>query len=101
TNRLLFEAGVTHVGYNQDNQRIPGVLPTDIAITELSTGLQYRARANTVTGTNGNYSGPNGISAATRNTNENFTVSFVTGSHNLKAGLALRQMTQVGDREIN
>lgn len=101
TNKLLFEAGVTHLGYNQDNQRIAGVLPTDIAITELSTGLQYRARANTVTGTNGNYSGPNGISAATRNTNENFGVSFVTGSHNLKAGLALRQMSQVGDREIN
>ena len=101
TNKLLLEMGVTHVGYNQDNQPIPGVLPTDIAITETSTGLQYRARANTVTGTNGNYSGPNGISAATRNTNENFSLNYVTGSHSLKAGLALRQMSQTGDRVIN
>ena len=101
TNRLLFEAGVTRLGYNQDNQPIAGVGPDDIAITELSTGLQYRSRANTVTGTNGNYSGPNGISAATRNTNLNFAASYVTGSHSLKTGLFLRTMSQEGDRVIN
>jgi hypothetical protein len=101
TNRLLFEAGVTHLGYNQDNQRTPGVGPDDIAITELSTGLQYRARANTVTGTNGNYSGPNGITAATRNTNVNVAASYVTGSHSLKSGLFVRNMSQDGDRVIN
>src|SRR5437016_2721066 len=45
TSRLLFEAGTTILLAEQDNTRMPDVSPNDIPVTELSTGLNYNARA--------------------------------------------------------
>ena len=45
TNRLLFEAGVTILRAEQNNFRMAGVAPDDIPIIDLSTGVNYNARA--------------------------------------------------------
>lgn len=81
TTRLLLEAGITGhplqwPGFNQ-----PEVGPNDISILEAATGYRYNA--------------PNisGITAAGGRTssqvNERFSMSYVTGSHNIKTGMTM------------
>jgi hypothetical protein len=82
TNKLLFEAGMSWLKNKSDVTPAPGVLPTDISITELTTGVQYNSYAAA------------GLGAASYGTNENFgqmngrfSAAYVTGSHAFKAGL--------------
>ena len=62
------------------------VSPTDIAITDLSTGRQYNAYATTDL-TVAQYS----TDEFFNHHNERFSVSYVTGSHAFKVGLTTMQ----------
>jgi len=77
TNRFLLEAGwaAMPVDYNLDYQKQVG--PNDLAKLDIITGLLYNAAPwdTDVTGTMVTYSG---------------SMSYVTGTHNLKAGIQAR-----------
>jgi hypothetical protein len=86
TNKLLFQAGVSYLHNKLTVTPNEVVAPTDIAITELSTGRQYNAYAAA------------DLSVAQYGTdeffnqhNERFSVSYVTGSHAFKVGLTTMQ----------
>ncbi len=78
TSRVLFEAGVTVVQFSYDTYLLEGVTPDTISVVEQSQNFRYRAPAGF---------GRTGVSA----TNQKFSMSYVTGSHNLKAGLFLME----------
>ena len=83
TNRLLFEAGVTILRAEQNNYIMPGAAASDIPVTELSTGVNYNARAaipamNTTDA---------GVGQRRDQSNQRFSVSYVTGSHAFKTGV--------------
>jgi hypothetical protein len=88
SNRLLFEARVSHYYISNPVTAGPGVAPTDIAITETTTGVQYNAYASSsITG----YSlYPNGSTFATETHNvvSRGSASYVTGSHAFKVGFS-------------
>ena len=79
TNRLLFEAGISALHNRANPRNTKFVLPGDISITELSTNYTYNAynSADLTTGGRDTYD----------QTNERFSVWYVTGSHALKVGL--------------
>src|SRR5262249_39644377 len=86
TSKLLLQAGVSYL-YNKLTVTPNNVVtPTDIAITELSTGRQYNA-----------YAAPDLTVAQYGNDeffnqhNERLSVSYVTGSHAFKVGLTTMQ----------
>ena len=79
TNRLLFNAGLS-IGYFSRDQLVhPSVHPDAIPIRELSTGLSYGASALY------------GNNQDAHNINQRASVSYVTGSHALKAGAQFTQ----------
>lgn len=83
TNRLLFEAGATILRAEQNNFRMADVAPDDIPIIELSTGVNYNARAAVpAMGTT-----EPGVGQRRDQSNQRFSVSYVTGSHAFKAGV--------------
>ena len=91
TNKLLFEAGASTAIATYRNERREGVLPTDIGIVELSTGLRYNAAA----GTPGDNrprpaQGAYGFVRQDRWAQRG-SVSYVTGSHASKVGFQLQQ----------
>jgi len=97
TNRLLFEAGATILRAEQNNFRMDGVQPNDIPITELSTGLNYNARAaipamNTTDA---------GTGQRRDQSNQRFSVSYVTGSHALKVGVYAMEGWGFNHTEVN
>jgi hypothetical protein len=97
TNRLLFEAGAAYL-HNNSSVR-PGdssVLPTDIAITELSTNFSYNALASPL------YTSAYGTGYNLGQHNERFSMSYVTGSHAFKVGLfTLQGGVNLGHGENN
>ena len=86
TNRLLFEASVGWNHATRTNNRVVGVTPDHVAIRELSTNFRYNARGDAPTTTAGY-----GASDIGHNITERFAVSYVTGTHNLKAGTTVQQ----------
>jgi hypothetical protein len=80
TNRLLFQAGLTFGQNHECHCRVDGANSTDISVTELSTGYIYGAKA--------------GLSVVdyqltkANQVNGRVSVSYVTGTHAFKAGLA-------------
>ena len=84
SSRLLIDVGYTHFIQYQVARPAEGVKPTDISITDLSTGYQYNSFANPLT-TPGNllslYSGGDFGQDNTR-----VSLSYVTGSHAFKFG---------------
>ncbi len=78
TNRLLFQAGASFGLFGRETKPVDGLLPSAIQVTELSTGLRY--------GSNASF-GTTGFGESTNNNlNQRASVSYVTGSHALKAG---------------
>ena len=75
TNRLLFDAGFHYMYVKNAAGPQPGVTPDTISVTELSTGLNYRAMDIGY--------GPNFGNLIA----ERFATSYVTGSHAMKAGV--------------
>src|SRR5439155_20526204 len=97
TNRLLMEAGVT-VAINARNVlRQGGASPTDIPITELSTGLKYGARAAKPDTIGISDYGP---TSATQN-NLRFATSYITGSHAFKVGFSNYNGFPVANSALN
>src|ERR1700674_904373 len=89
TNRLLFEAGWTtlHFDFTYDPQQ--GVSPNDISVLEQSTGFRYRSF---------NFSyGP----IRSNQSNQRFSMSYVTGSHNLKVGMYLMEGRETVTSKVN
>ena len=83
TDRLLIEARGSAQIHKQNDTRTQGMGQklTDIAITEQSPGFVYGAVART-------------RHLPREQFQQAFTVSYVTGSHNFKTGLHLRQMNR-------
>ena len=102
TNKLLMEAGLTIVPTDQVAARLPGLPTTAIAVAELSTGLQYNARADSVGllvsgGDTLAYVDP----VVNHQFNTRFSTSYVTGSHAFKAGVTLLEAFQSAYFKLN
>ena len=85
TNRLLFEAGVSHLPMRDDNVPTEGSVPTLPGILEVAPLLAYR-----------NASGYLSATSTEDSRSVNYyrgSISYVTGSHNLKFGVTLLQQT--------
>ena len=82
TNRILIEVGGSANVINQSDKRDPAASQTDIRITDQGFNLVY---GNVSTRT-----------LPRRQFQERFAVSYVTGSHNFKTGVGLRQV-RIGD----
>ena len=87
TNRLLLQAGASIGHFPLNVNPDPSVTPQTIAIQELSTGLQYNARAGLSTIDYGNDNKSDNI-------NQRLSVSYVTGSHAFKTGVFFMQGIQ-------
>jgi hypothetical protein len=88
TSRLLFEAGsaTSRLDYSPTPQDFAA--PDGISITEQSNSLTYRAvpsSAGESTGLGQKYS---------LTQNSRFSMTYVTGSHNFKTGMTMRNMTR-------
>jgi hypothetical protein len=81
TNKLLFEAGFTGLYFHIQQQRQPGVGTNDISIFDQGAGFRWNAPAL-------QYGFGTTVSSQW---NARFATSYVTGSHNFKAGLTIRQ----------
>jgi hypothetical protein len=86
TSRLLFEAGNTTLLEHLNIVRFAGTLTTDVPVTELTTGIQYNARATNIVA-NTNY----GVGSFQDTSNQRFSMSYVTGSHAFKTGMFLQE----------
>ena len=82
TSRMMFEAGLSAQIVNQHDKREPGFPETNIQITDQGLNLTY---GNIPTRT-----------LPRRQYQERFSVAYVTGSHNFKTGMTLRDVT-IGD----
>ena len=81
SNRLLIEAGLTYLRNPFEFQYPDGVKDTDVSIVELSPQLTYNARSSAAIPYNV------GSASDTDQVNWRGAVSYVTGSHNIKAGM--------------
>jgi hypothetical protein len=102
TNRVLFEAGFTHVPTNQRAERAPGLSTTAIPVTDLGTGLNYNARGDSVGllvsgGDTLAYVDP----VVNHQGNGRFSMSYVTGSHAFKTGFQLMEAFQGASFKMN
>jgi hypothetical protein len=107
TSRLLFEAGVTVLRAEQNNFRMPGVARDDIPVTELSTGVNYNARAAIIPSALSLFPIPAmnttdaGEGQRRDQSNQRFSMSYVTGSHAFKTGVYLMEGWGFNHTEIN
>ena len=85
TNRILFEAASSALVLNEDSRRQPEVGPNDIRVTDLALNIVYGSDAN-----NNTWSGSYTRRFVTKYNNR-FAVSYITGSHALKAGFNLQR----------
>jgi hypothetical protein len=85
TNRMLIMAagGINHI--TQTNRRGFDVTENDIQITEQSLDLKYGAAYGPTAG------GSSYSSLPRRQYHQQFSLAYVTGSHNLKTGLNIRE----------
>ena len=92
TNRLLimFAGGANHI--TQTNRRGAGVDENSIQITEQSLDLKYGAAYGPTAG------GASYSSLPRRQYHQQFSVTYVTGSHSFKTGLNIREV-RTGDNE--
>ena len=79
TNRLLLEAGYSATRTSFPNDMAPGVTRDHVSITEQSIGLVYNARPS--------YNDRQDVPRYT----QRFSISYVTGSHVIKAGFQNEQ----------
>jgi hypothetical protein len=84
TSRLMLDAGALGLTFHENLYAQPGVTPDTPSITELSTGLTYRAS-------------PGRFYHVTQNNTFRASLSYVTGSHSFKVGAILEH----ADRTIN
>jgi hypothetical protein len=103
TNRLMFEAGGTTLWQNQDNIRQDDVFPNDISVLELSTGYQYNANQPppNIAAQSLAISSTYGAGSRSHQSNQRFSMSYVTGSHAFKTGLFLMEGWGRSHFEVN
>jgi len=103
TNRVLFEAGGTTLWQNQDNIRQDDVFPNDISVLELSTGYQYNANQPPLSIAAGGLaiSSTYGAGSRSHQSNQRFSMSYVTGSHAFKTGIVLMEGWGRSHFEVN
>ena len=82
TDKLLIEADYSKSRYNREQRRIPGVGRDTISVTDTGLNLRYGARSTL-------YQRLNDL-----RTHERVAVSYITGTHNFKAGLDTNQYSQ-------
>src|SRR5712691_629335 len=88
TDRLLIEADYSKSRYNREQRRIPGVGRDDISVTDTGLNLRYGARSTL-------YQRLNDL-----RDHQRVAVSYITGTHNFKAGVDLNQFSQ-GEKSYN
>ena len=81
TNRLLLEGGAALAMANYPSTMAPGVERSHISILEQGTGMRYNARV---------FYSPR---AYNPRYTQRFAVSYITGSHTLKAGVQIEEAT--------
>jgi hypothetical protein len=86
TNRLLFESSVSMQAFHNTTKREPGVAPNVIQVTELNNNYRWGSRAVSINTAGGNYT-----TLKREFYFQRATASYITGSHNLKAGLERSQ----------
>jgi len=89
TSKLLLEAGVGAAWQSWPAEPQPGVTLNDISVTEQSTGMTYNSSLTY-----------NAIQDVPRFT-QRFSMSYVTGSHNIKTGFQLEEAIQNLSTEAN
>ncbi len=94
TNRLLLQAGGAFHSLRVRFSPAVNVRPEHIAVTELSTGLAYRASSTF------NASGSYGV-RATVMSHQRFSLSYVTGSHAFKVGFQMQEGKQDQEQALN
>jgi hypothetical protein len=82
SNRLLVEVDGSKSRYNREQRRIPGVGYDTISVTDTGLNLRYGSRSTLYQRLND------------ERTHERVSVSYITGTHNLKAGADLNQFSQ-------
>ncbi len=82
TNRLLIEADLSVSVYHRDQTRVPGVGYDAISVTDTGLNLRYGSRSTLYQVLNDDRK------------HERFAVSYITGTHNFKAGVDLNQFSQ-------
>ena len=86
TNRLLFESSVSMQAFHNTTKREPGVAPNVIQVTELNNNYRWGSRAVSINTAGGNYT-----TLKREFYFQRATASYITGSHNLKAGFERSQ----------
>lgn len=86
TNRLLVESSVSMQAFHNTTKREPGVAPNVIQVTELANNYRWGSRAVSINTAGGNYTTLKREFYFAR-----ATASYITGSHNLKAGFERSQ----------
>jgi hypothetical protein len=92
-NKLLIQAGISYLYNRLDVTPSSLTQPTDVAITELSTGRQFNAYAAPVLDIR-----QYGDNEQLGQHNERFSVSYVTGSHAAKFGFTTMQGVESYER---
>ena len=82
TGRFLIEADFSKSRYNREQRRVPGVGYDSISVTDTGLNLRYGARSTL-------YQRLNDVRE-----HERVAASYITGTHNLKAGVDLNQYSQ-------
>jgi hypothetical protein len=90
TRRLLFEAAASAQVATNHTKRQPEVGLNDISITDIGLNRLYNSRAANLTQTGSYTVNP------VRQYHQKFAASFVTGTHNFKAGVNLSQFADPG-----
>jgi len=82
TGRLLVEADFSKSRYNREQRRIPGVGRDAISVTDTGLNLRYGSRSTLYQRLND------------EREHERVAMSYITGTHNFKAGVDLNQFSQ-------
>jgi len=82
TGRLLIEADFSKSRYNREQRRIPGVGYDAISVTDSGLNLRYGARSTLYQRLND------------EREHERVAMSYITGTHNFKAGVDMNQFSQ-------
>jgi hypothetical protein len=88
TDRLLIEADYSKSRYNREQRRIPGVGLDPISVTDTGLNLRYGSRSTLYQRLND------------EREHERVAMSYITGTHNFKAGVDLNQFSQ-GEKQYD
>jgi hypothetical protein len=88
TGRFLIEADFSKSRYNREQRRVPGVGYDAISVTDTGLNLRYGSRSTLYQRLND------------EREHERLSLSYITGTHNFKAGIDLNQFSQ-GEKQYD